>query len=42
MSLAAQFPVVSNLYKNHKKLYAWIKVSDIKREDNLATAVNIL
>lgn len=35
-------PVVSNLYKNHKKLYAWIKDGDIKMKDNLAVAVNFL
>lgn len=37
MASAAQFPMVSNLWKNHKKLYAWIaEDGDINRENNMA------
>lgn len=40
-ALVAQFPRVSNLWKNRKKLYAWVAADgDINREANTATAGN--
>lgn len=41
MALVAQFPIAPNLWKNHKKLYAWTaEDGDVNREDNKATVVN--
>lgn len=43
MALAAQFPMIPNLWKNLKKWYACIvEDSDINREDNVTPAMNTL
>lgn len=43
MALAAQFPMIPNLWKNTKKWYAWVaKDSDINRVGNVAPEVNTL
>lgn len=41
MTLAAQFPMIPNLWKNPKKRYDWVaEGSDINREDNVAPTMN--